>query len=92
MTAEFRKCFSASAIAVQRAARKDFAAAAASALLIRTMLAAARLEAEDASPSAAHSCSVPTIAGIAVFRKFTNAAAISDRLFFSAAPCAMQTP
>ena len=84
--ADVRKAFRAPVIAVHFAARMDFAVAAASALLISTMLAAVRLAAVDASPKAAHSCSVPTSAGIAVFRKLTKAAPISEMLFRRATP------
>ena len=50
------------------AASADFAAAAASALLIRMMLARARFADVEASPKAAQNFSVPTSAGIAVLR------------------------
>ena len=50
------------------AASADFAAAAASALLIRMMLARARFADVEASPNAAQNFSVPTSAGIAVLR------------------------
>lgn len=50
------------------AASIDFPAAAASALPIRTRLAAVRFAAELATPNAAHNCSVPTSVGIARLR------------------------
>ena len=62
------KFFSAFVMTRHLAASADFAAAAASALLIRIMLARARFADVEASPNAAQNFSVPTIAGIAVLR------------------------
>ena len=62
------KFFNALVMTRHFAASADFAAAAASALLIRMMLARARLADVEASPKAAQNFSIPTSAGIAVLR------------------------
>ena len=63
-----RKADKALVIACHLATRKLFAAAAASALLIRIILALARFAAELTIPRAAQNCSVLTKVGIAKFR------------------------